>query len=155
MLEENQRQEEDGSFLAKSSSMCMSEISTHLNESRGKQGKDIDSIHLKKLIKNRESATRCRNKRKAAINAMANEVTQITRETEELSIKAHKYNEFLEKVRKDNVILERKLSLATEESKQLQIQLSMVHNKYAQIQQAVFMLCNQDASIKTNGIKLQ
>lgn len=155
MAEENQRQEEDGPSLAKSSSMCMSEVSTHSNESRGKQGKDKDSIRQKKLIKNRESATRCRNKRKAAVNAMINEVKQTTREADEFNTKAEKYNEFLEKVQKDNVTLERKMSLATEESKQLQIQLSMIHSKYAQLQQAIFMLCNQNTSIKINGIKLQ
>jgi len=153
--EENQRLEDDTPSIAKSSSMCMSELSTHLNESRGKQCNGADPVRLKKLIKNRESAIRCRNKRKAAINSMINEIAQLNKDTEGLSLKTVKYNGFLEKLMMDNEVLGRKMSIAKEENQQLKLQLSTIHAKYAQMKQTVFTLYSQNLSIKNNGIKLQ
>lgn len=153
--EEDQRQEDDAPSLAKSSksSGCMSEGSTHLNESRGKQKED--PTRLKKLLKNRESATRCRNKRRNAIASMAADIVLVNNETEQMTSQMKNYGEFLEKLQRNNAGLEKKMEAASEEKKLLQLQLAAIHSQYTQVQQAIFMMYSQSAGIEFNGIKFQ
>jgi len=86
---------------------------------------------------------------------MINEIAQVNKDTEDLSLKAVKYNGFLEKLMMDNEVLGRRMSIAKEENQQLKLQLSTIHAKYAQMKQTIFMLYSQNLSIKNNGIKLQ
>eukprot|EP00826_Nyctotherus_ovalis_P000655 TRINITY_DN10004_c0_g1_i1.p1 TRINITY_DN10004_c0_g1~~TRINITY_DN10004_c0_g1_i1.p1 ORF type:complete len:202 (-),score=46.78 TRINITY_DN10004_c0_g1_i1:159-764(-) len=153
--EEDQKQEDDAPSLAKSSksSGCMSEGSTHLNESRGKQKED--PTRLKKLLKNRESATRCRNKKRNAINSMAADIALVNHEIEQMNSQVKNYGEFLEKLQESNAGLGKKVEAVSEEKKQLQLQLAAIHSQYAQFQQTIFMMYNQSAGIEFNGIKFQ
>eukprot|EP00826_Nyctotherus_ovalis_P052139 TRINITY_DN6577_c0_g1_i1.p2 TRINITY_DN6577_c0_g1~~TRINITY_DN6577_c0_g1_i1.p2 ORF type:complete len:208 (-),score=37.66 TRINITY_DN6577_c0_g1_i1:109-732(-) len=162
LAEEDQRQEEDGGSLAKSSrtseptgSMCMSERSTHLNEARGSQANPQNSVRLKKLLKNRESATRCRNKRKAEITAIASDIAEVNKENAKLNCQVTKYRTFMEKLEGSSGVLKKRMGFASEENRQLQLQLSVLRSKCTQIQQTIFMLYNQNSNVEINGIKLQ
>lgn len=154
LAEEDQRQEEDGGSLAKSSSMCMSEGSTVLNEPRGSQASSPDSVRLKKLLKNRESATRCRNKRKAEIAAIASDIAEVNKENARLNCQVVKYRAFMEKLQGSSGVLEKRMGFVSEENQQLKLQLSVLHSKCTQLQQTIFMLYNQNSNVEINGIKL-
>lgn len=133
----------------------MSEGSTNLNGSKGKQEKGEDCLRLKKLAKNRESATRCRNKRKAEINSMESDLQQIAQESNELTSQSAKYEQFLERLKASSEFMTNKAKLLAEENNQLKIQFMILQTKYVQMQQVVLTMCNQNSNIEMNGIKLQ
>lgn len=135
---------DDEASLAKSGSICISEESVNTNISKKMRSKDKNSIRLERLMKNRESATRCRNKRKAAINNMSNEVMKTNKENDELKLQIVKCREFMDKLQKDNVDLNKKAQMVNEENRQLKLQHVIIQNSYAQVQQMIMMLYDQN-----------
>lgn len=98
------------------------------------------SPRQKKLRKNKESANKCRNKKRALMKHFNEEVLMIKKEEEELILKGQEYKQAAERINQKTDHMKRKVNLASIENAQLKGQLVILREKYRQTQSFVMSL---------------
>ena len=122
--------------------------------SKSNQREEVQlSPKLLKLRKNKESANKCRNKKKVLMKYYDEEIFGIRKENEDLALKAQIYKESAEKINQKTEHIKQRVNLANIENVQLKGQLLILQEKYRQTQSFVMSLIFPGGI--NNDIKLQ
>ena len=109
-------------------SSCLSEGTE--NSSVGKP-----SIVNKKLSKNRESASKCRRKKKLILKKMVEDLAASKMQIETQTLLTENYSKFIEKLRHDTELMKRNATKLDQESHQLKDYLDFLYGTYEKVKE--------------------
>ena len=99
-----------------------------------------------RLMKNRESASKSRKKRKVIFESLKNDISALSTERDSIKSQVQKYVELLEKTYADNESLRSHIDSLTDENSKLKDSIMQMQQLFSQSQQSIYAIMLQQKS---------
>eukprot|EP01022_Parablepharisma_sp_SALTPOND_P026807 TRINITY_DN64967_c0_g1_i1.p3 TRINITY_DN64967_c0_g1~~TRINITY_DN64967_c0_g1_i1.p3 ORF type:complete len:205 (+),score=15.53 TRINITY_DN64967_c0_g1_i1:292-906(+) len=112
---------------------------------------DMDPERKLKLLKNRESASKSRKKKKAMFESLKTDIATLSAERDNIRTQVHKYIELLEKTYAENEALRTHIDDVLDENSKLKDSILQMQQMLSQSQQSIYAIMLQQKS-GTTGV---